>query len=527
MAKYKEEPMNRASRLFRTFLVAALIAAASLTTTVPVAGQVADTEPNNTCATAEDVGTPTLPFTLNGNLDVITPTMDIDFFRITATPSATFQVDLEGQVTGAGTLGDPLIGVFDSACGLITANDDGGVSPNARAQLTVPADGVLVLAATSCCDFEFVGAGFGNGSYRLTISQLATANSISGRVVDANTGSPLGSAGYADLYRCSDGLCGVYVATQYIDTEGMFQFTTGSGFPLIVGTYALYIWAGPAYQPIMTTPFAVTEGQDYNAGDIGLAPIVAIGGIGGRVVDAATGTPLRGDIPPFAIVHLQQCDPSFGCAEIASLFTDIEGRFHFTSDFFGSPLPPGEYTVVASADQYQNTVIGSFFVAEGQDLDLGIISLNPLNVRFSEIRPCGNLPPEGGTCSFSFRLTNVFTTPLSGLAWANVQAQTPTGTNATNFQPGAPAWLVLAPGESQVAQFEFKVSSRVQDSTLICVQGFASQGNDFFDVVGQRNLFCISKGLTGFQLLSEAHTREQAQLRLKHQAPPGRPATGR
>jgi 5-hydroxyisourate hydrolase-like protein (transthyretin family) len=489
----------------------ALVAAASLTAAAPVAGQVADTEPNNSCAAAQDIGTPALPFTLSGGLESTPSAGDIDFFHVTATPSTTVQLDLEGAATGAGTLGDPLLGVFDSACSLILSNDEGGVPPNARVQLGVPSDGVLVVAATSCCDYGFLGDGFGTGSYRLTISQLAVANSVGGRVVDANTGLPLAGVAFVELYRCNNGSCDEYVSAQSTDALGEFRFTNGFGATLTVGTYALRVSAGPQYQSSTTQPFELAESQDYSAGDIGLLPVPLIGSIGGRVIDAATGVPLRGDGPPFAVATLQQCDLLSGCFPIVGVQTDTEGRFLFTSDPFGFPLPAGSYSVAISADQYQSIVLGPYDIAEGQILDLGDISLTSLSVRFSEIRPCGNLPPEGGTCTYSFRITNALSTTISGLAWSNVQALDGTGLPTTSFQPGLPVWLLLEPGESRVVQFDFEVPSKVRDGTSICADGLASQGSDFFDVVGQRHLFCITKGFTGFRLATEKQARALAQ----------------
>ena len=57
----------------------------------------------------------------------------------------------------------------------------------------MPADGVVILAATSAGDADFSGAGGSAGSYLLTISPEAYAVSVSGRVVDGKTGVPLPS----------------------------------------------------------------------------------------------------------------------------------------------------------------------------------------------------------------------------------------------------------------------------------------------------------------------------------------------
>src|SRR5689334_1499246 len=122
--------MQRFSRLVRRIVPALLVLAAALTTAAPVAGQVGEVEPNNTCTIAQDVGAVSLPFSLNGSLDTPPATPDVDFFRFTVTPSATVQVDLEGQATGKGTLPDPLVGVFSSSCASLAVDDNSGSPPN-------------------------------------------------------------------------------------------------------------------------------------------------------------------------------------------------------------------------------------------------------------------------------------------------------------------------------------------------------------------------------------------------------------
>ena len=58
-------------------------------------------EPNNVCSAPQNLGTVTLPFTIDGSLDGSPlPTGDVDFFRVAGTPNAAVRVDLEGQATG-------------------------------------------------------------------------------------------------------------------------------------------------------------------------------------------------------------------------------------------------------------------------------------------------------------------------------------------------------------------------------------------------------------------------------------------
>lgn len=131
---------------------------------------VTEVEPNNTCPTAQDLGLVALPLTVSGSLDTIPPaTTDLDFFRFKGTPGDTVTIDLEGQSTGKGTLFDPLLGVFNSGCGMIATANNGGVGLNARLTLTIPLDSILIVAATSCCDTTFTQGGL--GSYQLTVQR--------------------------------------------------------------------------------------------------------------------------------------------------------------------------------------------------------------------------------------------------------------------------------------------------------------------------------------------------------------------
>lgn len=131
-----------------------------------------DVEPNTTCSTALDFGGIVLPFTLNGSLDgsPLPGGGDVDFVRFTGTPNAAARVDLEGQATGQGTLSDPFLGWFDSGCNFLAYDDDNGEGVNSRLTITIPNDGVVILAVTRCCDFSFDQGG--NGTYQLNIQAI-------------------------------------------------------------------------------------------------------------------------------------------------------------------------------------------------------------------------------------------------------------------------------------------------------------------------------------------------------------------
>ncbi len=102
-----------------------------------VFGQSLEDEPNHPCPTAQNFGVVALPFTLNGSLDSTPESPDVDFFGFTGTPGAFLRVDLEGADTGKGTLEDPFLGFFDSACNLIALNDDSDTL-NSRLVFAIP-----------------------------------------------------------------------------------------------------------------------------------------------------------------------------------------------------------------------------------------------------------------------------------------------------------------------------------------------------------------------------------------------------
>lgn len=247
-------------------------------------------------------------------------------------------------------------------------------------------------------------------------------------------------------------------------------------------------------------------------------------GIRGLVVDANTEMPLPGDVFPFAFVRLLRCEAS-GCFDVAGQNTDSEGRFLFANDFDGQPLMTGTYQIIAFANEYREFKTAPFAFDEGEDLDVGDIPLQSLFfVQFSDIQSCGDLPPEGGQCRYSVRVSNRLSVPLQGAAWSVVEAfGLGSVVDFTRFQPQRPRPIALEPEESSVVSFDFQVPSTVRDGITICTQVFVGQGDPpFFAPVGRLDLFCITKGITGFSVLSEAEVkqlRQQQKKGLQKQSP--------
>jgi hypothetical protein len=345
-------------------------------------------------------------FVMDGNLDS-SAAPDIDFFRFSATPRSIVAVDQEGQPTGKGTLENSLLGFFDSNCNFITLNDDSN-NLNSHLDITVPDDGVFIIATTAYPDFGFTGGGF--GSYQLTVTPPQFINSISG-----------------------------------------------------------------------------------------------------VIADALNGKPLRGDAAPFAFVRLLRCE-TFGCFDVNSQNSGSDGSFHFATDFNGGALRVGDYMIIASADQYQMTETEIFSMGEGEDHNTGLIALNSYPIRFSDTQVC-NVPAQGGLCDFSVKVTNGLPTKFSGKVWSIVDADNLRSfINFSSFQADSPQDITLGSGKSTIVRFRFMVRGSVPNGASICATVFAGKNpSPFFNAVGKSFLFCFTKGVNGFTLMSDQEMQSQLQ----------------
>jgi hypothetical protein len=115
-----------------------------------------ESEPNNSCLTAQSFGNISLPSTIIGSLDSSPELADVDFFQFEVIAGQAIVVDLEGDLTQVNPLGDPFLGLFDSDCNLLAINDDTN-GLNSRLNFTAPENGLFVLGATNCCDGNFEG----------------------------------------------------------------------------------------------------------------------------------------------------------------------------------------------------------------------------------------------------------------------------------------------------------------------------------------------------------------------------------
>ena len=155
--------------------------------------ELADGIPDDFAAETGTSGAVTVGGSARGEIEV---RGDHDWFAVELDAGATYQIDLKGSSTGAGTLLDPYLrGVHDADGNFIagTTDNHGGVGLNSRVRFTAEEAGTYYVAAGA-------GAyGFRRGTYKLSVTEvpddLAAGTGTSG-VVEVG-GSVTGDIDYA------------------------------------------------------------------------------------------------------------------------------------------------------------------------------------------------------------------------------------------------------------------------------------------------------------------------------------------
>ena len=269
---------------------------------------------------------------------------------------------------------------------------------------------------------------------------------------------------------------------------------------------------------------------------IALAP-PPIGSITGRLVDAVTRRPVTGTI------DVRRCTSDV-CTELVSLqnteeVADGTGVFRVGNvDVFGRPILIGDFQLTALADMGQfEAVTLRFSVAAGQNLDLGNVALTPPPIVLSNIRPCTNLPAEGGTCRYSVNIRNNMPTRITGQAFSPVQTGPSNGNvgfNGARFEASALNFgtsPIRAPisipggGASRDATFFIRVPSSVPERTMICTEvNVGLDPNPAFNVKTSWLLFCLTKESSGYRVMSSAESRAAVEMMKAMEATPMRSA---
>jgi hypothetical protein len=179
------------------------------------------------------------------------------------------------------------------------------------------------------------------------------------------------------------------------------------------------------------------------------APSTPVIAFSGRLSDAVTGRALTRD--DFAVVNLMSC-PSIDyriCTTYrAQGIPDADGRYTIAQ-----ALPPGVYQIRVLADNHASYNSAPFAVTGFEGAAVRDYALPPLPVVVSDVTPCQSMD-AGGSCTYSYVLTNSTTGPLETSTWSQID-QGPNGTpmfraNYTLGQPTrAPLTITLAAGASR------------------------------------------------------------------------------
>jgi hypothetical protein len=133
-----------------------------------------EVEPNDTCASAQDLRSASSPLQVQGYKTQPFGNA-VDFFIFSGEAGTRAQVTLNGNFSSAQPLTAYGIGVFTSNCPASPMGSAFSISSEAALDFTIPADGIFVIAVTACCDLGFSGSGTIEGAYVLTVTGTIAA----------------------------------------------------------------------------------------------------------------------------------------------------------------------------------------------------------------------------------------------------------------------------------------------------------------------------------------------------------------
>ncbi|GAA0754519.1 hypothetical protein LRH25_28840 [Ideonella azotifigens] len=256
------------SRFSLHVLARRLIVLSALVSPLAWAG-IKDVEPNNSCAAPQNLGQ-TSKVKLSGTIDA----SDVDFYTLTAKPGQLLQIDMRGAPSGAGTLGNMLMGLLDADCSVVQYSDNSENGLEARLVFMAPADGVVRIAAAGDPDFGFTGANTSTGTYKLTIGPpTVPVIAFSGNLTDAVTGLPLTKADFAvvNLMSCPSAdyqICTTYSAQGIPDANGHYAIAQA----LPPGVYQIRVLADNHASKNLA-PVTVTGFEGKSTKNYALAPL--------------------------------------------------------------------------------------------------------------------------------------------------------------------------------------------------------------------------------------------------------------
>lgn len=248
------------------------------------------------------------------------------------------------------------------------------------------------------------------------------------------------------------------------------------------------------------------DGSHFNQGAYRLTvsiPPEPIEAIVGRVVDAMSGAPLPGGMPPYAAVELIRCVEGGCYYYVNSTSTDEFGAFRFENNYYGAPIDPGQFVVRAYAQDYTPVEVGPFDVASGETFDLGDIALKPPPFVFENIVPCMDIPATGGKCNYSVDIRSNIDVAVKGLGWSIISAyvsSSPVG--YTQFPADRNRNVALGAFKVRTLNFSFDVPADVGAGTFMCADAwFSDRTTDYFGTLLYQQLFCVMKQYESFTIV--------------------------
>jgi hypothetical protein len=224
--------------------------------------------------------------------------------------------------------------------------------------------------------------------------------SISGRVVDAETGLPIQAS--VTLIRCDDFGC-AFAGSQFAFDQGQFRFESQPFAVLPSGAY--YIVASAfQYEEVQTATFLVADGENFSIGDIALPLIRSIGSISGRVINSQTGQPVTSFFPDNASLTLYFCSDLATCSPVGGTLLNSDGTFEILGSVF-TPFRPGLYSVEITSPNYLTLRTQPVQIDANEHRNLGDLALTPTpTIRSISGRLVDSVtggPVPGGTDPFS------------------------------------------------------------------------------------------------------------------------------
>jgi hypothetical protein len=147
-------------------------------------------------------------------IGAIDPAGDVDWHAIFLTAGQPYVIDLEGSSSNRGTLGDPLLRLYDGAGNQLESDDDSGTLFDSRIVCSAPASGWYFLSAQ--------GVGSQTGTYRISVNVSVAPAPACG------SGAGDGEIDWESLLSAEDILSGETTLPPGLAQGATFQFSGGS-----------------------------------------------------------------------------------------------------------------------------------------------------------------------------------------------------------------------------------------------------------------------------------------------------------